>query len=246
MNLFWAALIGLLVAFPVNYVADVLPWDERRLGKALCGRCGGALGWGEYLRWWKPCPHCGKARWRHGIVLVALPVLSALLWLYPSEWGFWAMWALLVYAVLVGIIDAEHRLIFRALSMAGVVLLGGLGVWRHGLISTLLGGATGAGIMLLLYLLGKWYTRLKAHRANQPPPTEPALGFGDVALSADLGLLLGWPGILAGLTFAILAAGAFSILLLLYALLRWRRLRLNAYIPYAPFLLLGALLAIYV
>lgn len=246
MNLFLAGLMGLIAAFPVNYLADVLPWKDGRLGKALCGRCGGALGWGEYLRWWKPCPHCGKARWRHGIVLVSLTVLSALLWIYPGKWGFWAMWVLLVYAMLVAVIDAEHRLILHVVSATGALLLGGLGIWRHGLEATLLGGAAGASIMLLLFLLGNGYAYLKARRANQPPPTEPALGFGDVALSTDLGLLLGWPGILAGLTFAILVAGAFSLLFLLYALLRWHRLRTDAYIPYAPFLLLGALLAIYV
>jgi len=246
MNPLFAAIIGLLVAFPVNYLADVLPWEGGRIGKAVCGRCGGALGWQEYLLWWKPCPHCGKVRWRHGVVLLALPVLSALLWLYPGKWGFWAMWALLVYATLVTVIDAEHRLILHEISAVGALLLGGLGIWRHGLVSTLLGGAAGGGIMLALFLLGNGYAYFKARRANEPPPTEPALGFGDVALSTNLGLLLGWPGIIAGLTLAILVAGGFSLLFVLYALLRWHRLRLDAYIPYGPFLLLGALLAIYV
>jgi leader peptidase (prepilin peptidase)/N-methyltransferase len=96
-------------------------------------------------------------------------------------------------------------------------------------------------VMLVLFFAGNGYALWKAKRAGEPPPEEPALGFGDVTLMGGLGLLLGWPGVWAGLTLAVLLGGAFSLLFLLYGLVRWRRLRLDAYIPYGPFLVLGAL-----
>jgi len=71
-----------------------------------------------------------------------------------------------------------------------------------------------------------------------------ALGFGDVNLSGILGLLLGWPGIVLGLTLAILTAGAVSLIYLLVMLIL-RKYRLYAAVPYGPFLIAGAVILIY-
>ncbi len=68
---------------------------------------------------------------------------------------------------------------------------------------------------------------------------EDALGFGDVNLGGVIGLLLGWPGIIAGLVFAILLAGGFSLVYLLIKLLR-REYRPSLAIPYGPFLAASA------
>jgi len=241
MNLGLVVLISLAAGAVINFFADALPRDTLR---PVCMFCGKPLPWGEYARWWRPCPHCGKTRWRHGVVLALMVAAGAFLWLYPLGWGFWPMWALSVYALAVIVMDVEHHLILNEVSAVGAVLGAALGIWRHGLVPTLLGGLAGAGVMLLLYLLGNAYAVWKAKRAGEPRPEEPALGFGDVTLMGALGLLLGWPGMLAGLTLAIFLAGAFSVLFLLYGFVRWRRLRLDAYIPYGPFLILGALWAI--
>lgn len=68
---------------------------------------------------------------------------------------------------------------------------------------------------------------------------EEALGFGDVILSGVLGLILGWPGILLGLTLAILTGGLVSFIFILITALAGRY-RAFSYIPYGPFLVLGS------
>ena len=67
-----------------------------------------------------------------------------------------------------------------------------------------------------------------------------ALGFGDVLLAAALGLMVAWPEILDALVIAILAAGGYSLVYLLVMLARGRY-QAGTAIPYAPFLILGAL-----
>jgi len=89
----------------------------------------------------------------------------------------------------------------------------GLGVWQHGLLDTLLGGAAGFGTMFALYLLGDSFARWIARRRGEALD-EVALGFGDVNLLGVIGLILGWPGIVAGLVLGILIAGLVSFLYL--------------------------------
>jgi leader peptidase (prepilin peptidase)/N-methyltransferase len=73
---------------------------------------------------------------------------------------------------------------------------------------------------------------------------EDALGFGDVNLAGIVGLLLGWPLIIFGLLFAILVGGAFSLLLVAAMMIR-RRYQAFMAIPYAPFLVLSVVYALY-
>ncbi len=242
MALVGVVVLSLLAGGVVNYLADAVPHSTT---KAVCFLCGEVLPAAVYLRWWQPCPHCGRRRWRHGVVLALAVAAGAALWLWPPKWGFWAVWAVAMYALAIIVMDVEHRMIWFSVSGMGALLGLGLGVWRHGWLATLLGGAAGAGVMLALFFLGRAYDHWKARRAGEPPSEEPALGFGDVILMGGLGLLLGWPGVWAGLTFAIFLGGAFSLLFLLYGVLRWHRWRLDAYIPYGPFLVLGALLVIW-
>jgi len=241
MNLAFVLLISLFTGAIINFLTDTLPQDTLR---PVCTFCGETMAWKDYMRWWQPCSHCGKRRWRHGMVWVFMLVVGAGLWLYQPAWGFWPLWGLSVYALVVIVIDVEHHLILYEISAVGAVLGATLGVWRHGIASTLLGGLTGAGAMLLLYLIGNGYAAWKAAHTGAPHPEEPAMGFGDVTLMGALGLVLGWPGVFVGLTLGVFLGGLLGLLFLFYGLLRWRRLLTQAYIPYGPALVLGALLAI--
>ena len=67
----------------------------------------------------------------------------------------------------------------------------------------------------------------------------PGFGFGDVRLAGLLGLL----GLLSGLTniFPAFIVAAFAAGIVSLLLLATRRIRVGSYLPYGPYLALGAL-----
>ncbi len=236
-------LMGWVVGLGINYLSDVLP-TTRRFSRPLCSHCGEARSWLGYLTW-QACEKCGAARsWRSWIVQIVSIAVALWMWTHPSlRLGFWASMGLFFYFGVVAVIDLEYRLILHPVSLVGVLLGGSIGVYLHGILPTLIGGAAGFGIMLALYYLGEVFAKWMARRRGETVE-EVALGFGDVNLSGVLGLLLGWPGIIAGLLMAILIGGAVSLLFIL-SLLVTRRYRPLMAIPYAPFLILGAIVLLF-
>ena len=142
--------------------------------------------------------------------------------------------------MLIAIIDIEHRLILHMTSIAGAIIGLGIGIHLHGIIPTLIGGAVGFGVMLAFYFLGEVFVRFMSKRRNETIE-EVALGFGDVNLAGITGLLLGWPGIILGLLFTILAGGLISLLIVVIMLVR-RQYKAFSAIPYGPFLILSILI----
>jgi leader peptidase (prepilin peptidase)/N-methyltransferase len=227
----------------INYISDVLP-QTRRISPVLCSNCQSPRDWLNYLLL-RPCGSCRQRRSiRAWVVQLAACVVFAVLWLYPpNRLGFWVSAPLLVYFGIVTVIDFEHRLIMNPVSLAGIFLAGVIGLWLHGWQQTLIGGLAGFLIMLSLYYLGYLFAKGLGKLRGQAIDEE-ALGFGDVNLSGVLGLLLGWPGITAGLIFAILLGGAGSLIVLLYTILA-RRYQAFQAIPYGPFLVLAAVIVLF-
>ena len=100
-----------------------------------------------------------------------------------------------------------------------------------------LGGLAGFAAMMGLYLLGVSFARFVVRR-NQSGFNDDALGFGDVILGGILGLILGWPAIMAGLFFAIILAGIISLIYLVFAFIA-RKYKAFTFIPYGPFMIAG-------
>lgn len=151
---------------------------------------------------------------------------------------------LLAYFMLVIVVDLEHRLILHPVSIAGGALCIIIGYQLHGIQPTIMGGAAGAAIMYGLYILGKVFVRYLS-KARQEDIGEDALGFGDVILGGVLGLLLGWPGIIAGLILAVILAGMISLLYMAGMFIARRDLR-NLTIAYGPYLVISAFLLVFV
>jgi leader peptidase (prepilin peptidase)/N-methyltransferase len=234
------ALLGFLAGMFVNYLADVLP-VKRQLSAPFCRVCGEKQSLVNYLFWPRRCNACSSRRTMRTWI-VELAFVVATLWLFilpPAKPGFLLGWVLLIYFGLVAVIDLEHRLILNSVSLVGAALGLVVGIWAHGIYSTLLGGITGFAVMLVLYLLGGvlmgWLARRRGKELH-----EEALGFGDVNLGGVLGLVLGWPGIVIGLMLTVLLAGLVSLIYLLYSLLT-RRYRHDMAIPYGPFLISSAI-----
>lgn len=237
----------------VNYLADVLPARLHPV-TPFCPACQAEQPWLNYLVWPRRCPVCGRRRaWRTWVVEIAAIVVALWLWQFPPLYlGFLAGLGTLIYFGLVSVIDLEHRLILFSLSLVGVLLGLSAGVWiqwqRTGYFLqavglTFLGGAAGLVVMLLFYFLGGWFAGWISRQRGETLEEE-ALGFGDVHLGFILGLFLGWPAILVGLTAGVLFGGLASLLYLIAKAVSGRR-QAFAVIPYGPYLIAGAVFLLY-
>ncbi len=169
--------------------------------------------------------HLQKSSW----LGVAVELFSALLFAYLWE-RFGPSWRLLLLALtcsfflLIAIIDLKYRLVLDVLiyPAAAVVLLFHSILPDRDTLTALLGGAVGLSPFLLVALL-----------------KPGGMGGGDVKLAALIGLTVGFPQVLWALAPGILAGGMTALLLLLT-----RRWEPGSYIPYAPFLCLGAVFSL--
>jgi leader peptidase (prepilin peptidase) / N-methyltransferase len=246
-------LLGWVGGMLVNYLADVLP-VHLHLTPPFCLACQASQPVINYLFWPRVCSNCGcKRPWRSWVV-EGLSIAAALwLWQSPSpRLGFLFGLVVLLYFGLVSVIDLEYRLILFSLSLVGVLLGMCAGVWiqwqRTGQLGlavgyTLLGGAAGFLIMLLMYSLGGAFARWISRRRGETLEEE-ALGFGDVHLGLILGLFLGWPVILFGLTAGIIFGGIASLFYLIVKVFTGRHQWFTA-IPYGPYLIAGAVFLLY-
>jgi prepilin signal peptidase PulO-like enzyme (type II secretory pathway) len=235
-------LLGLLAGWLVNYLADVLPLT-RSFSRPTCSYCKQAFTVKDYLLL-RACRSCGHApNWRTYLTQAVLLLGTLYIWIVPPKSiNVWMAYILLIYLAVVFVIDMEHRLILHPVSIAGAVLGFGIGASIYGWQTSLIGGAVGFGVMLFLYLMGEVFARYMSKRRGEL--IEDALGFGDVNLAGVIGLLLGWPLIIFGLLFAILLGGAFSLLFVVFMLVR-KKYQAFAAIPYAPFLVLSVIYVLY-
>jgi leader peptidase (prepilin peptidase)/N-methyltransferase len=240
--------VGWIAGGLVNYLANTLPrW--RKFVHPSCVVCGAKMSWLRTLLWFDNCSSCGSRgsqwhQWRARIT--QLVFTGAALWMWqspPPRLGFWTGFLLLIYFGVVIVIDLEHRLILHPVSLAGVGLGLLIGISINGPMDTLFGGLAGFGSMFGIYLLGFLFIHLVSFWRGQKIEEE-ALGFGDVALSGVLGLMLGWPVIVAGLLMAILLGGLASLLFIVSHLIRRRYLSLVA-LPYGPFLVASSMFLLY-
>jgi leader peptidase (prepilin peptidase) / N-methyltransferase len=239
MLILLVVILGWLSGWLVNYLTDVLPMT-RSFSRPVCIQCGHPYRLVDYL-FYRNCTSCGARRsWRSLIVQAAMTVTPVALLVFSRPLPFPLAFVLLIYLAVVLIIDLENRLILHPVSLVGLVIGLGIGIYMHNLVPTLLGGAAGFGVMLLFYFVGELYVRMMAKRKGLPSD-EVALGFGDVNLSGILGLLLGWPSIVVGLMFAVLAGGVVSLIIILGMVISKRYKAFTA-IPYAPFLILSTLI----
>ena len=237
-DIYWvfSILLGMLSAILVEIGVAILPPPETY---HPCPRCGSTLhrfGFGY-------CRACSS--WVSPRFLAELAVFvvgfSYLANHQTAPYFFWLGAITLVYLGLVAFIDIEVHLIQHKVALAGLLLAMLVGSQVHGYRSSFVGGGIAIVLMGLFYLLGRWYAKVKAKRMHQDPANaiDEALGFGDVSLSAILGLFLGHAHVFQRLVSGILLAGAYSLILVITMMLR-KDFDPEKAIPYGPFLIFGA------
>ena len=129
-------------------------------------------------------------------------------------------------------IDLDFRIIPDSFTLPGIPL--GLAVsfipgafvgWQGSLIGIVVGG----GAFYLVGTLGELLFK------------KEAMGFGDVKLAAMMGAFLGWQNLLLILVLASFLGSAVGISLILLS----RRKAKSTYVPFGPFLVSAAVIAIY-
>ncbi|HUV26212.1 MAG TPA: A24 family peptidase [Anaerolineales bacterium] len=232
-------LLGWIAGAIINYTSDVLP-IKRCLSHPFCSNCEHNQPLLNYLFWPRRCPTCQQRRTRRAWIMeLSTIIIAAWLWNQPTlVLGFWFSLLVVIYFGIVVVIDLEHHLIMHPTSLFGSILGLVIGIQLHGIVDTLIGGLAGFGAMLILYILGALFARFVVRR-SQSGFNDEALGFGDVILGGILGLILGWPAIIAGLFFAIIMAGAISLVYLVLTFLT-RKYKAFTFIPYGPFMIAGA------
>lgn len=166
----------------------------------------------------------GSATLRRRVVLVEVgtAVLFAFLWL---RYGSGAqLWVFVLYAcllLLLAVIDLERRIIPNRIVYPALLFVIGLTICTPvlSLTSSLLGGGSAMGLLLLTTLAGKG-----------------GMGGGDLKMGVLVGLMLGFPLVLVALLFAgVLAVGT---------LIPLRFKGRAEIIPFGPFLALGCTIAL--
>ncbi len=208
---------------------------------------------------WPPshCPACARPiAWYHNIPLLGFVVLlgrcracrAPISWRYPLVevanalgyvllvGSFGVSWTSAFYGVLLSALivvtgtDLSHRIIPNVITYPGIGLglIGSLVVLPVGIVNSLLGVLVGGGLLWFLawlspYIFGK-----------------EGMGGGDIKLIAMVGAFLGWKSVL--LTILI---GSFVGSIVGGGLIAMNRLTRREYIPFGPFLALGAVLSLF-
>jgi leader peptidase (prepilin peptidase)/N-methyltransferase len=145
-------------------------------------------------------------------------------------WSAAAYAALFSALLVVTFIDFDHQIIPDRITLPGIPLgiLCAATVLPTGLLNSVLGVLLGGGLLWFMawispYLFGK-----------------EGMGGGDIKLLAMVGAFLGWEPVL--LTVLV---GAFAGSVTGLSLIALKRLRRDQYLPFGPFLALGAVVAMF-
>ncbi len=228
------ALLGFFVGALVNQLGSDLP-ARRALTRPHCPYCGRErpqwqwITWPAFLLGRADCPSCGAPiRIRFPLVEIGLAAMYAYLWIILGPDPSIKLIVYLVYSAVFALIlvtDMERRLILNIVTYPAILFafLASFAMPDVTWWSALLGGAIGFIFFLIAAVVGN-----RVFGSG-------AMGGGDVKLAAFIGLITGFPLIIEALVLTIVAGAVISFVLLITGL----RKRQD-YIPYGPFLVIGA------
>lgn len=221
---------GLIVGSFLNVVIYRYQTGYTVLGRSECLVCGEPLKWFElvplasfFLQLGR-CRTCGGSiSWQYPLVELATGLIflgaflrgSGLAWTLIVDWVVWSL------LIVITVYDWRHKIIPDHFVYAFIVLVLLRSVWLGGAGSNVFVGlALGAFFWLLWFVSrGRW------------------LGLGDAKLALGLGLWLGFPAALSAVALAFWSGALVGL-----ALLVLKSYNMKSEVPFAPFLVLGALL----
>jgi len=232
-------LFGALIGSFLNVCIYRLPRHESVAWPGShCPACGHPIAWYDnlpllsYLMLAGRCRHCAvRIPWRYPVVeaLNALGYLG-LLWFFGPSWATVAYGLLYSALLVVAGTDLSHKIIPNVITFPGMIvgLLSAATILPLGLVNGLIGLLVGGGILWVLawaspYLFGK-----------------EGMGGGDIKLLGMIGAFLGWkPALMT------IMVGSFLGSVVGISLIAARIIKREDYIPFGPFLVCGALVALF-
>jgi leader peptidase (prepilin peptidase) / N-methyltransferase len=253
MTLIVILLLGICVGSFLNVLADRFPRGESVIkGRSHCEKCRTTLRWHDlipllsFISLKGKCRYCRTSlSWYYPIVELITGILFVaaflfislnfkfLIFNFYSVFNFQFLIALIYYLFIVSCLivvifaDLKYRIIpdkivFPAIIISVLYLF----IIHNSLfLNHLLSGFGACLFFLLLFVITKG----------------KGMGFGDVKFAFLMGLILGFPKIIVGLYIAFLTGAVVGCILIIW---RKRKLR-GSSIPFGPFLVLGALLAMF-
>ena len=179
----------------------------------------------------RPQPQA-KAAWRAPVVVVALALLFPLLaWLRSGALApLLVDWCYAWFLTTVLVIDLETRRVLNVMVAPAALFALAAGLWlgKPSLASILTGGLVAFLLFWGLYLVGRLMFG------------SGALGFGDVKLAGVIGMMTGYPQVLPALVLGAGLGGLGAIVMLITRRAGWK-----STCAYAPYLAIGAMLALW-
>ncbi len=227
--------------------------SERRsflFGHSYCPNCKHILSWLDLIPILSffllkgKCRYCSeKISWQYPFIEVATGLLFLLIFYFqPSHistltpieikflTGFIYYLIISCFLIVIFVYDLKHyiipdKIIYPAIVIALIFNFQFLAFNQIPIFISLILSAFGAAAFFLLIVLisqGKW------------------MGIGDIKLAFLMGLILGWPGILVALFLAFLIGALVGLGLIIR-----RKKTLKSQIPFAPFLVVGTFVALF-
>ncbi len=224
-------LLGLCIGSFLNVLICRLPCGQSADGRSKCPRCRKTLRWYElvpltsFLIQKGKCRGCDKKiSWQYPLLELATAALFVIFYT-PQNFFLNALLFVSVSAMIViFMIDWQYGLILDAVIWPAAIIIGILQVINNATILNLVSAALLAGGFFALqwvFSKGKW------------------IGEGDIGLGILMGLILGWPNILAALFFAYVGGAIISLILLVL-----RKKTFKSAVPFGVFLAPATLAAL--
>lgn len=243
MNSFYyiiIAILGLLLGSFLNVV--ILRFDELKTiinSRSHCPSCKRKIAWYDlvpllsYVALFGKCRYCKKEiSIQYPLVEVGTAVVLCLLfWQFGFTLAFFAYSIIFLVLIVIFVYDILHLLIPDSLVwlMIGIwVVYLAIGYFlgiisQDSLLNSLYGALVLGGFLGLLVLISK----------------EKWMGAGDIALGAILGAIVFWPQVLISTFLSFMLGALVGVFLMIIG-----KKKLQGKIPFAPFLILGALITL--
>jgi leader peptidase (prepilin peptidase)/N-methyltransferase len=238
--LFFIFLFGLTIGSFLNCMVWRIYKEESAWGRSYCPKCRKLIRWFDnvpvlsYLFLRGRCRDCGKGiSWQYPVVELVtgalfvyvvfnnfqFPILNLLL---PVLFQFFVISVL----IMIFIFDLKWYIIPDIVTIPAIIitiifqLILNIHIWQNLVIS----GIIGLGFFLFQFVIsrGKW------------------IGGGDLRLGLLMGLVLGWPKILAAIVLSYLMGSLVAVYLLLS-----KKKQLGGKIPLGTFLTAGTLIVLF-